>query len=276
MNFLYKLSNILRRADDVGGTIFLSCITGVTTLYWRLDAKDYPNAGWVLKLVSEKWIAVILCVSILGIFSLSINKKFRDKSYKKLEKEFNEATFKLDKVSENIYNMFDGVMLSLSQRFDFENNTKARLSLYVNDEDKERFVPCGRYSPDPVLRKKGRSSFSHGQGCIWKCWKNDFHFDNNIPNAKKAKQTYNRKEYDIPQDTYKVLKMQPRLISGKRISDPMGNELGVVILEAMNPDQFIEEDVSSKFERSSDELGRLILTLKEYIPIPSDAEDVGL
>ena len=275
-NFFTKISDLLRTFDDLGGTIFFSALTGLTTLYWKLDSENYPNAGWLLKIIPEKWIIIILGVSIIIIFILALNKKIKEKSYKKLTSELTEANLQLDQVSENIYNMFDGVMLSLSQKFGFEKSTKARLSLYVNDDDKSRFVPCGRYSPDPVLRKKGRSSFSHGQGCIWKCWQNDFHFDNNMPAGRVAFRRHQLKEYDIPEETCEILQMKPRLIAGKRIDDALDNELGVIIIEAKNPDTFTEDHIRRVFESSVEDLSRLILTLKDYIPIPSDAEEAGL
>jgi len=270
------ISDFLRKIDDVGGTIFLSALTGVTTLYWRVDPINYPNTGWVFELFSEKWIICILVFSIIGIFTLALNKRIREKSYKALQKDLNEANSQLDRVSENIHNMFDGVVLSLSRKFRFSKSTKARISLYINDEEKSRFVPCGRYSPDPTLSKKGRSSFSHGQGCIWKSWENDFHFDNQIPARTTAFNSYQLREYGIPVETCEILQMKPRLIAGKRIDDLFDKPIAVLILESKDPNGFTEQEIRTIFESSCEDLSRLILTMQDYIPIPSDAEDVGL
>lgn len=273
---LVRLSDMGLWIDDKGGLVLLSLLTGLTTLYWKADPNKFPNFGWVLKLFSEKWIIVVLAFSIGSIFVLSLNKKLREKSIKNLKSELAETRVQLEQVGDNIYNMFDGVMLSLSQKFEFNKATKARLSLYVNDPEKERFVPCGRYSPDPTLRSKGRSSFSHRQGCIWRCWENDFHYDDNMPTGKKTFPAYQAKTYDIPPETCDSLKMRPKLIAGKRIDDAWDQAIAVVILEAMTPRDFPEELVKRHLNGACTDLARLILTFKEYIPIPSDAEDIGL
>jgi len=160
--------------------------------------------------------------------------------------------------------MFDGVMLSLSEKFKFKKTTKARLSLYINDPEMKRFVPCGRYSPDPTLRGKGRSSFSHRQGCIWRCWENDFHYDDKMPTGKKFP-AYQEKTYNISQETSKNLKMRPKLIAGKRIDDALDRAVAVLILEAIDPNDFPEKIVKEHLENACKDLARLILTFKEYI-----------
>lgn len=271
-----KISDVILWLDEKGGLIFLSLLTGGTTLYWKIDEEKYPNFSWFLNLLSEKWIIIILASSISAIFLLSLNNKLREKSYNRLKGDLVEARTQLDQVGDNIYNMFDGVMLSLSEKFGFTKSTKARLSLYINDPENGRFVPCGRYSPDPTLRSKGRSSFSHGQGCIWRCWENDFHYDSKIPTTRVAFDKYQFREYQIPQETCEGLKMRPKLIAGKRIDDALDQPVAVIIFEAKNSEEFLERDVQDLLQKACKDLARLILTFKEYIPIPSDAEDLGL
>jgi len=275
-----SVSNKLVDLEDSGATILLTFLSAITMLYWRLDPSKYPNFKKFLTFVPDKWLIAILVGSIIGIFLLNLNKRLREKSRKILQSANDQYVEQLGQLSQNIYNMFDGVILSLSQRFGFGKATKARISIYVNDQENERFVPCGRYSPDPVLRRKGRSSFSHSQGCIWQCWQDDFHYNNAIPATVGAFHAYQQREYNIPRETSVGLTMRPVLMAGKRVDDPLGQPIAVIILEVNAPhhenDMFSERNVREILENVCDDWGRLILTFEDYIPIPGDAEEAGL
>ena len=231
----------------------------------------------ILKDIPVEWPLFLSATFLAFIFVLALTRKLMEPSIKARKEEVASQRSKLDQISLNIHQLFDGKMLGLSQAFAFESATKARLSLYINDEDEERFVPCGRYSPDPTLKRKGRTSFPHREGCIWKAWENGYHFDNAIPNDTDGNfSAYQNKHYDVPIGTSRSLKMRPALIAGHRIPGQNGDVLGVVIFEALDSNGFANVSVKPLLEDASQDLSIMVQALWDYIPKPSDAEEAGL
>ena len=157
---LLKISDFGITMVDRGGLVFCTFFAGLSALYWKGDEKN-ENYGWFFGFISEGWLIFIGAALLICAFLLSLNKQIREKSLTAIKTELASAEYKLEQVGSNIHDLFNGSMLNLSQRFGFTNSTKARLSLYINDADKNCFIPFGRYSPNPVLRRKGPVSYTH-------------------------------------------------------------------------------------------------------------------
>lgn len=222
---------------------------------------------------NQTWLAAIMLITL---FIFSLNEQLRKKSLAFLELQLREAKDQLNEFGDNIENLFNGFLRDHSNSLGFDAATKARLSIYLNDDEKSHFYPCGRYSPDPEFQKKGRTMFAHGQGCIWKAWKNGFHFDSAAPKTAESYKKYQTRVYSIPNTELSGLKMKPRLICGQRIEDPSGSPIGVIICEATESELFSVEQISSVLRPASEELCKMLTILQAFIPNPNDAEDVGL
>jgi len=269
-------SDFLLKLSDWGGKLYLTAALPLLGLYrWRAGKvkEDYEGFFVWFSMNTQTLFAFIL---ILLLFCLSLNEQLRKKSLKALESELRAAKDQLNEFGDNIENLFNGFLSGLASKMGFEAATKARFSIYLSDKDNAYFFPCGRYSPDPELKRKGRTKFTREQGCIWKAWLNGFHFDHNAPSGEKAYQSYQLKTYKIPDNELKSLKMRPRLICGKRIEDPSGDPIGVIICEAVEPTLFSEDNLRNVLGPASDDLSKMLSSLQEFIPNPNHAGDVGL
>jgi hypothetical protein len=184
------ISDFLLMFSDKGSKLYLTTALGLLGLYrWRAgklqsDETDFFN------LLSMEFQTLLAVIMLIALFFFSLNEQLRKKSLVFLEAELREAKDQLNEFGDNIENLFNGFLRDHSNSLGFDAATKARLSIYLNDDEKSHFYPCGRYSPDPEFQKKGRTMFAHGQGCIWKAWKNGFHFDTNAPKSADAYKKY--------------------------------------------------------------------------------------
>ncbi len=172
--------------------------------------------------------------------------------------------------------MFDGLLLNLSKKLDFKQGDQARISIYVHEISEGRFIPCGRYAPNPELRKSGRTSFPDTQGCIAKGWQNGWHFDDSFPDTTSRHQNYCYSNYAIPKNTHDDLKMRSLVYAVMRLDDSSGYPLAVMVIESEKADQFDANQLQTDLEGVANDFSQMISTLRQHIPSPSDAADRGL
>jgi hypothetical protein len=183
---------------------------------------------------------------------------------------------KSEQFGETVLFLFDGILLNLSRRMDVVEASHARLSIYLHIADQNCFIPCGRYSINPVLQKKGRTHIPDNQGCISKAWQNGWHFDNKFPNSQNDCHKYNARIYSIPEATCRSLKMTTRAIAAHRIVDSDNRSLGVIVLESTNNDGLDEANVQQVLQSEVVSLGKMVSDLRSHIPTPQDAGNRGL
>lgn len=122
--------------------------------------------------------------------------------------------------------------------------------------------------------------YPDNQGCISKVWNNGWHFSKDYPDPSKDPVGYaNRsKEDGIPQQVVDRFRMKSRLYCGCRIWDSKKERaLAVLMLEATHPDRYTEEGLKKILdEREQEYVGRMVETLKHWIPDYEDAREKGL
>jgi hypothetical protein len=153
-----------------------------------------------------------------------------------------------------------------------------RLSLYIHDSDQRAFIPCGRYSTNPIFRAPGRTSYPENQGCIGQGWANGWHFDDKVPPANQAaaRRVYNQKNYSVPDQVTDGIRMKSTQYASMRLNDALGASVAVLVVEAMMPDHFAEAHLRATIESTAVDYARVIHEMRGYLPTPAKAAESGL
>lgn len=121
----------------------------------------------------------ILCAGLTmagGFFGARQGKKIQDieRSNIILKKSLEDAEQSIDhfrnKLETKIYESISDHLGSLSEGLGF--NDSERISLYLHDAPRNRFILAGRFSKNPDLRKINRKAFPESEGCISQAWNN--------------------------------------------------------------------------------------------------------
>jgi hypothetical protein len=261
---------------------WVSCIAVLSGAFLTYDfrnlAKQHSDWSGFFHVLSDGFLFWTFLVTAILTALSSWGMSVRQKSYNSLKTELAVTKEAVQKMGDSTTFVFEGLLLNLSRKLSFPQNDQTRLSLYIHYPEHDYFVPCGRYSPNPKFRKPGRTSYPDNEGCIAKGWQNGWHFDNNFPETKKQKdyRAYCSKQYNIPDDVYNRIRMKSRVYAVKRLDDNLGNQLGLLVIEALEHDRFEEQTLLQNLNGVADDFAGLIRTLRNYIPNPNDATVRGL
>ena len=221
-------------------------------------------------LVTISPIVFIISCSILVIIKV-INELNR-KTAKQLEHELQNQVSTNTVLAENIDQLFNGILMQLSTLLDFDNQD--RITLYIHNRD-SKFVPCGRFSPDPEYQKKGRPEYPDGEGCINRGWRNGWHFDSDFTQAGHKDKCTN--EYGISKANYSHIGMQSLLYAVKSIKDKNSQlPIAVIVVESTDSDAFKENLLKKVLDGQEIYLAEIITKLYEHIPTLNQATVRGL
>jgi hypothetical protein len=208
------------------------------------------------------------------VFSLLLTR--REKTILQLKSDLQRQSEEKGEIGNNIIILFDGLLLNLSRRLDIPQGIDFRISLYVHDAENRRFIPCGRYTPNPTLSGPGRTSYPDHEGCIAEGWKRGWHFDGNVPGSGAQRRNYNRQTYSVPDSTNANIRMASQLYAVKRLDDASARPVAVLVVEAIEAMQFNHDAIRSKLDEVADDFARMVNNLKGYIPNPASAAESGL
>ncbi|MBL4617751.1 MAG: LapA family protein [Robiginitomaculum sp.] len=258
-------------------TSFIALISGALITYDFTSLRiDYPNWPGLFDVLDSKALIIIFLISATLAALLAWVMKRRQKSLNDLQKEIESTRDQIGEIGNNIKFLFDGLLLNLSKKLNFKQGDQARISIYVHENSDGHFIPCGRYSPNPELRKPGRTLYPDNQGCIAKGWQNGWHFDKDFPETSSRHKSYCQSQYDIPKNTHDGMKMRSRVYAALRLDDLSGNPLAVMVIESKNSEQFDANQLQTDLESIAVDFSQMISTLRQHIPSPSDATERGL
>lgn len=258
-----------------------TAITAILAFFLDIDVDilriRYPGWHGALDLLEgiSLYSALLLCAVVA--FCGAAYNTFRSGNMSKLVKKNLELDQKIGGIAENIHVLFENVLFSLVAKLKLDDAGSERVSIYVYMAEESAFVPCGRYSHNPVLKQKGRTSLVADQGCIGHAWGDGWHFSNDFPEDRNGTEyrEHMLNVYSIPRNVTRKMKMRPLAIGAKRIQ--VGTTpIGVIVVESSNRNAFDEGDLKEKLDENSDEFGRMISAIRSYIPDPKRAEEVGL
>jgi hypothetical protein len=257
-----------------------TALTGIFAFFATYDFSAlvlrYPDWPGLFELLSSGFFDLGFFISAPIAFAASLFVAKRQSTVKELIEDRDKYKEQTQRIGETVLVLFDGVLLNLSRKLKLDADPSVRLSIYIHNESHSCFVPCGRFSSNPVLRKKGRTRFPDNEGCIAKAWQNGWHFDAKFPTAGESRNRYNFKEYSIPILTSSRLKMIPHLIAAQRVQDFSHRPVAVIVVESTRQDAFSEESVLAVLKEESVSMGKMMDDLRQHIPTPQEAESRGL
>jgi hypothetical protein len=217
-------------------------------------------------MLMEAWVGPIFFVLAIASFFVTVLQSFTRPSMIILQR-------KVDLVGESLRTLCDGLMTDLSSKLGIAPKDESRVSLYIHDSDSS-FVLLGRYSPNPLLRKPGRTSYPDDQGCIAKGWQLGWWFENGLGNgASYTRNTENR--YGIPAAEIPRFAMKSKLFGVHRI-DHAGDPLAVIVVESMREDRFPSAPLEATLKQFVHDYAPIIRAFRDYAPRPSIAKRSGL
>lgn len=181
-----------------------------------------------------------LALTGVSAFLAWVYERNRPKIYE-LEEQLQGQQEIIDEIAENIYFLLDGLILDLARKIRIFDDTSSRVSLYVHSEDDAHFIPCGRFSANPELKKPGRQSYPENEGCIAQGWQHRWFFVNDLPKTRGNHQRRCQRDFGIPKTTHDNFKMVPVLIAVKQLSWNGENPNAVIVVESKRGDAFSEE-----------------------------------
>lgn len=242
------------------------------------ELKDrYPNWPGLLDQLEglNLYFWLLTCASISAVGA--IYNTIRSGSLRNRQRTINELNARVGAIAENIHEVMDNALRALCHKLEIDDGGTERVSLYIHNPDVKMFLPCGRFSYDPRLKQKGRTTLPDDKGCISLAWSNDWHFISNLPDPTTGRSytDYMAANYNMPRPTTRSLRMKPRTIAAKRLSTDAG-PVAVIVIESTKQARFLEADLRDKLNEVSPMYARLLVAFLPYIPDPQSARQVGL
>jgi hypothetical protein len=220
------------------------------------------------------WILpVILPVTGLALLYIQVDYYRSEASLKILMADNERLNENLRLFSENIRNLFEGYLYRFGAKIGFGTRAQfnERVTLYIHNDTKNTFVPCGRYSANPKYKGPGRPEYPHNSGCISISWEHGWCFDNRFPSDADGWHERNETEYGLSRAESQNLTMQSRLYAAMRVNASNDAPIAVIVVESLEHDRWSEEFLKSEMEAQRAYICELVVQLRKYIPQLSSA-----
>jgi hypothetical protein len=158
-------------------------------------------------------------------------------------------------------------LLQLATKLILAQGEDSRLTIYIHN-GQNSFISFGRYSPNPLLNKKGRPSLPEHEGCIGRAWQNAWCFEGDLT------QRLARKDYKVSKASQDVMRMKSKFYAAKRI-DAQNIAIAILVFESMNPNRFQENHIKDILDKEEPYLANLLEGLRCHIPDPTCAARKG-
>jgi hypothetical protein len=226
----------------------------------------------------RKWALILFLLgSFLNFVSFFLNRS-RGRRISELENENKELRALKSLIANNVEQIVDGYLTSWATG-PLKFVGSERISLYSYDKDGNQFVLVGRFSRSPVYKSKQRATYPADQGCIAVAWNKGMVFENGFPDPSSSNEDYSNhhNKFDVPSDVVQQFTMKSRLYYGYRISDTKYRGLAVVIIEALCPLRFTNNELTKFFGRDERQfISELVAILQPHFTVPSAATRLGM
>lgn len=265
-----RLSKPARVVDWLGRNAspplaFATAVAGAFLTYdWAVARVNYPSFAGPIEIV-EGWIGVVFFCFAVAAFTSSYAQS-------RLTPSLVTLKGKVDLIGENLRTFCDGLMADLANKLAITGNDQSRISLYIHDGE-QHFVLCGRYSPNPVLKKPGRPFYPDHQGCIAEGWRQNWFFENQL-GVRKTYQTNTLARYQIGGDIFERLTMKSQMYGVKRI-DCNNKAIGLIVVESLRQDRFDDDTLRVALEEAAVQCANILNSFRDYVPTPSIASRKG-
>jgi hypothetical protein len=242
------------------------------------------------------WILFIIVI-LLTIFQIAKQIK-ESKTIDKLEKERkDEIEFlqsikdnldvkiqklenQLSKINNNSIDIVEIHLAYLAEKMKLSSNERITLYKLIDDQ----FYVLGRYSSNPELKKRSRTSYKK-EGLIFKAWQEIKFFKNSgIPIADSRRTKFRNNYYKIINDIAPIeeetvwnIKMKSRSFYIKSFKDLMNLEqTSIIVIEGKNDKAFDEAEIDLVLNQ--DEEKRLVAFVEKIdwdFPNINNASEIG-
>lgn len=231
--------------------------------------------------VGNKALVGLVLTGILASTCISGVNAYFQKTRKSLEEELSTAKTKLDEVAGNMDYLFRGLLVDLWRQMRLKSEHQARISIYVHHKDADSreglFTCCSRYSRNPRLEKRGRSSYPDQQGYIKEGWENGWHYDDQFPPDEEACRQYHENKYGIPPEILRNFKLLARFAVVQRLDDNESNPQAVIVIEGRaKPARLEEMRVKNQLKELAPSYAHMVKVLWNHISLPEEAKEKEL
>lgn len=245
-----------------GGPIVLAIIS-VWIGVWFPDVqaayKELPNDERVWSFWLSMWTPwLFLFSSVVAIYGgiggaadgrkkdeLISEQRTEIENLRPLRDELEEAQQSIDYLTiqqeELVYKVTSDYLGHLaSDHLDF--NDSERISLYLHDSPRGRFILAGRFSKNSDFLKINRKAFSDGEGCIGQTWKNGGRYFAELPQVSEEYYEYLKNNLQIDRKTARSLRMKSIAYCSFAIEENY-RRIGIVLFESTKHGVLVEANL---------------------------------
>lgn len=231
---------------------------------WGIDSN---KIGWVLLIICVISIISNICLQIHNSKTIDEILDEKKKEFLKLENQKNTSELKIQglenklaRINSNSMEIVEIHLAYLAEKMNFTNNERITLYKFVKDN----FFVLGRYSKNPELKKRSRTSYGK-EGLIFKAWNESVYFINSgIPLPLNKKKKFNNAYYEFMNDTSRIdkdtivnMRMKSRSFYIKSLKDLMNLEqTSIIVIESTEDKAFERAVIETAFDQ--DEEKRLV------------------
>lgn len=211
------------------------------------------NKSWTDLKVHLIIFSVIL--GLLGII-LSYFQKNKIKSHIKVTHELESYKQKFESLKDEYFKLCSDNIKDIFSDFFKSSQGNGRVSLYKHFD--HSFKLLGRYSENPVYKKRGAEIYPDNEGFIAKGWQEKMYSINSIPKWEQKGSKYKnyvKKYCDISETRISNLTMKSCSYYVYRFDSPDSqNHYGVAVFEKINPELIEVENINQIFENNNSRL----------------------
>ncbi len=152
---------------------------------------------------------------------------------------------------------------------DLNEKFEERISLYVHDDKRNKFLLIYRFSRNPLLSKKGRPFYDDSIGAIGEAWQHgkscrtySCKYDEN---PVKYKAEFLKYDPGFPIETVEEITMKPSVIIAIRLETGNGTPYGIVVLESNKSSKFTITQLCTIFNNCVNAIEGLSNKLSTYM-----------
>ena len=196
----------------------------------------------------------ILCAGLTmigGFLGVKQGKKIHDfeKLNSDLKRRLEDAEQSVshfrNKLEKKIYESISDHLGSLSEGLEF--NDSERISLYLHDAPRKRFILAGRFSKNPELTKINRTAFPENEGCISQAWINGGSYFVEIPiNGEYNSNAFEERNISVNKRDFKKLRMKSVAYCLFSISEKY-QRIGIIVFESTKLNTLCQSKLSNIF-----------------------------
>ncbi len=171
-----------------------------------------------------------------------------------------------------------GYLQELATLLEFEKQGRERITFYIH-HPKNYFMNIARFSYNPEVAKQNLERFAMDHGLLGRAWTEEAVFVNDFPDPDTHFEDYLNKQKDCGMNKRhaRTMLMKSRCYFAKRVDIGKGNPVGVLMVESLDPERFVEAEIKDHIaNRERDCLASLGEAIRSKLPDPETATQTGL